>query len=87
MVESGTDMVVAEATVRYLAPLRFDEEFEVEAAIKQMGTTSLITEMSVVRAGERVAEGEIRHVFIAASDGGKKPLPDEIREVLERYAA
>jgi acyl-CoA thioester hydrolase len=87
MVESGTDMVVAEATVRYLTPLRYDEDFEVVAEIRQMGTTSLITDMRIERDGDRVAEGEIRHVFIAVPEGGKKPIPDEIREALEPYAA
>ena len=87
MVEGGTDMVVAEATIRYLAPLRFDEEFEVTAEIRQLGTTSLVTEMRIERDGDPIAEGEIRHVFIAAPEGGKKPIPDEVREALERFAA
>ena len=87
MVESGTDMVVAEATVRYLTPLRYDEDFEVVAEIRQMGTSSLITDMRIERDGDRVAEGEIRHVFIAAPEGGKKAIPDEIRDALERYAS
>ena len=87
MVESGTDMVVAEATVRYLAALRYDDDFEVVAEIRQMGTSSLITDMRIERDGDRVAEGEIRHVFIAAPEGGKKAIPDEIRDALERYAS
>ena len=31
MVDAGVDMVVAESTLRYLAPARFDDEIEVEA--------------------------------------------------------
>ena len=31
MVDAGVDMVVAEATIRYLAPLRFDDELELVA--------------------------------------------------------
>lgn len=87
MLEGGTDMVVAEATVRYLAPLRFDEEFDVVAAVAQMGTTSLVTSMSVERDSERVADGEIRHVFIAVDGGEKTPIPENIRAALARYAA
>jgi len=87
MLAGGTDMVVAEATVRYLAPLRFDEEFEVVATVAQMGTTSLVTEMAVERTGKRVAEGEIRHVFIAVEGGDKTPIPENIRAALARYAA
>ena len=87
MLAGGTDMVVAEATVRYLAPLRFDDEFEVVATVAQMGTTSLVTEMAVERTGTRVAEGEIRHVFIAVEGGDKTPIPENIRAALARYAA
>lgn len=86
MLDAGTDMVVAEASVRYLAPLRFDEEFDVVAAVKQMGTTSLITAMAVERGGERIAEGELRHVFIDPEGGDKTPIPDDIRAALERYS-
>ena len=73
MLGGGTDMVVAEASVRYLAPLRFDEEFEVVATVKRIGTTSLITAMAVQRGGETVAEGELRHVFVDPAGGEKKP--------------
>ena len=79
-------MVVAEATVRYLAPLRFDEEFEVTASVTRIGTTSLVTEMAVERGGERVAEGELRHVFIESGGGSTAPIPDRIRDGLSRYA-
>ena len=85
MLADGTDMVVAEATVRYLAPLRFDDEFEVVASVAQMGTTSLVTAMAVERDGERVAEGEIRHVFVAVDGGDKTPIPENIRAALARY--
>ena len=87
MLDEGTDMVVAEATVRYMAPLRFDEEFEVVATVTRIGTTSLVTEMAVERDGERVAEGELRHVFIATEGGEKTAIPERIRAALEPYTA
>jgi acyl-CoA thioester hydrolase len=87
MLDEGIDMVVAEATVRYLAPLRFDEQFDVLATVAQIGTTSLVTEMVVERDGERMAEGEIRHVFIAVDGGKATPIPESIRGALQRYTA
>ena len=86
MVEGGTDLVVAEANVRYLAPLRFDEEFDVVVTIGNLGTTSMATEHSVERNGEVVAEGLLRHVFIDPANGGKKPIPEDIRAALESYS-
>jgi len=86
MVEAGVDMVVAEARVRYLSGLRFDEEFEIEATIARLGDTSMQTEILLTRNGEAVAEGDLRHVFVEASGGAKAPIPEKIRSGLERYA-
>jgi acyl-CoA thioester hydrolase len=87
MVEAGVDMVVAEATIRYLAPLRFDDEFEVVARVTRLGETSMTTELVVEQGGEPAAEGELRHVFIAAGGGAKASIPPAIRAGLERFAA
>jgi acyl-CoA thioester hydrolase len=87
MVDQGLDLVVAEARVRYLAPLRFDEEFDVAISVAEIGTTSLRTEIAIERGGETVAEGELRHVFVTTDDGGKTSVPDGLREALSRYAA
>lgn len=87
MLERGWDMVVAEARVRYLAPLRFDEEFEISARVAKMGTTSLTTEIWVEKPDGAVAEGEIRHVFVAAGTTEKAEIPAEVREKLETYSA
>jgi acyl-CoA thioester hydrolase len=87
MVKQGLDLVVAEARVRYLAPLRFDEEFDVAISVAEIGTTSLRTEIAIERGGETVAEGELRHVFVTTDGGGKTPVPDGLREALSRYAA
>src|SRR5262249_40203008 len=87
MVDAGVDMVVAEARVRYSAPLRFDDEFEVHASIANLDEDSMTTALVLMRGGERVSEGEIRHVFIESGGGPKAPIPERIREQLERYAA
>jgi acyl-CoA thioester hydrolase len=80
------DIVVAEATVRYLAPLRFDEEVEVVTRVASFGNTSMTTTFTVERDGEAVAEGELRHVFVEAESRAKAPVPGEIREALGRYS-
>jgi acyl-CoA thioester hydrolase len=90
MVDAGVDMVVAEANIRYLAGLRFDEEFEVRALIARLGETSMSTEIEVVRStdngSQTVAKGSLRHVFISPDGSGKQQIPDAIRAGLERYA-
>ena len=87
MVDSGVDMVVGEATIRYLAPLRFDDEFEIVARITRLGDTSMTTELVIESGGEPAAEGELRHVFIESGGSSKAPIPEPIRSGLARYEA
>ena len=87
MVDAGVDMVVAEATIRYLAPLRFEDEVEVVARITRLGETSMITQLAIEDGGEPAAEGELRHVFIETQGTRTLPIPDRIREGLKRYSA
>ena len=46
MIENGTDAMVAEATIRYRAPARFDDELDLVATVTRIGTTSSITRVA-----------------------------------------
>ena len=88
MLESGTDMVVGEVRIRYRAPARFDDELDIRAEVARLGTTGMTTALTIVRAadGETLAEGELRYVFVDPETGEKKPIPDDVRAALTRYA-
>ena len=83
----GIDMVVAEANVRYLAPLHFDDEVELVASVAQIGTTAITTLVKIERDGSPVAEVTLRHVVVHPESREKAPVTDELRSGLERYAA
>lgn len=90
MLDAGTDMVVAEARARYLAPAAFDEELDISVRITRLGTTGMTTSLEVRRAGERsepelLVEGELRHVFIDPKSKRKKPIPEQVRRALARH--
>ena len=87
MVEAGTDLVVAEMSVRYRAPARFDEVIDVELVVDQLGETSMISSYAIVRNAETLAEGSFRHVFIDPPSKAKKRIPDDIRRALAPYTA
>jgi acyl-CoA thioesterase FadM len=55
--------------------------------VKRLGDTSMITEIWLDRDGTRVAEGELRHVFIETREGGTAPIPESIRSGLARFVA
>ncbi len=85
MLEAGTDMVVAEARARYLAPAGFDDELDIELRITRLGNTGMTTELMVRRGDATVVEGEMRHVFIDPATKLKKPMPDDIRAAMQAY--
>ena len=85
MVRDGTDMVVAEARLRYLAGARFDDELDIELPIAKLGTTSM-TVLPTFRVDAReMVVGEVRHVFVEPGTNTKLEIPSEIRRALEPY--
>jgi len=87
MVSRGTDIVVAEARVRYRRPAKFDDELELAIAIAEIGETSLSSKYEVRRAGELLAEGQTRHVFVDARTLSKAPTPAWARSALAPWVA
>ncbi len=85
MVQGGVDMVVAECTVRYWAPLRFDDEADISIAVTRLGTTGMSTAVEISIGDTLCSEGELRHVFIDTATKSKTAIPEEIRNGLQPY--
>jgi acyl-CoA thioester hydrolase len=86
MVDEGVDMVVAEANIRYLASLGFDDETDLVVRSVRLGNTSMTSELVIERGGEPVAEGTLRHVFVNTARGETAPIPAAVRAGLEPYS-
>jgi len=86
MVEAGSDMVVAEQSIRYRAPALFDDLVEVELTVDRLGTTSMLSSYRIRRGEDLLVEGDLRHVFIDPATKSKAPIPDAVREALAGYA-
>jgi len=86
MMESGVDLQVVEATARYKAPARFDDEIDVTIEVARLGTTSMVTTLAIHRAdgdGALLVEGELAHVFVDSKALTKIPIPHDLRAALE----
>jgi acyl-CoA thioester hydrolase len=83
MIERGVDMQVVEATARYKAPARFDDEIDVTIEVARLGTTSMVSALAIHRDGTLLVEGELAHVFVDATTLTKMPIPDDIRAALQ----
>jgi acyl-CoA thioester hydrolase len=88
---SGLEFVVAEARLSYRRPARFDEELALEIAIERLGTTSMTTAYRLLRDGELLLDGTLRHVLVdpkglvEPEPGMKTAIPDWMREGLARH--
>lgn len=83
--EHGVDMVVGEATARFLGSARFDELIDIDVELTRLGTTSTTTAFTVRRDGETLVEGELRHVYVDAETLSKAPIPEALRVALDPY--
>ena len=87
MVASGTDVMVAEATIRYRESARFDDELDVRMWVTRLGATSVVNGFAIERAADSslLVEGELRQVFVDGSKYEKRDMPERIRDGLARY--
>lgn len=86
MVGDGVDMVVAEANVRYLASLGFDDEIDLVLRSVKLGNTSMTSELAIERGTTVVAEGTLRHVYVDNAARSTAPIPEAVRAGLENYS-
>jgi acyl-CoA thioester hydrolase len=86
MVARGVDAVVAEANLSFRAPARYDDELELRAQIARLGRTAITTEIDVVRGGDLLVAGRLRHVCVATDTWSKTDVPDWVRSGLQPFA-
>ena len=85
LVEQGVDFTIGEASVRYRAPLRFDEEFDIKVRVGEIRHSSWAFEYAVDRAdGLRCAEMTTVQVMIDRSSLRPTRIPEDLRATLER---
>jgi acyl-CoA thioester hydrolase len=77
----GTDVVVAEANLKFRAPVRYDEELVVSQYLTHLGTTSLVFDFELHRGETLVAAANVRYVFIDPDTLRPAAPPDAVRKV------
>lgn len=85
MAAKGLDFTIGEATVRYRAPLRFDEEFDIRVRVGEIRHSSWAFEYAVDRAdGLHCADMTTVQVMIDRATGRATRIPEDLRKTLER---
>jgi len=86
---SRLDIIIAEATCRYLAPVGYGTELVGEVApARPLGTTSfsLLYRFTIAGASTVAARGRTVVVCYDYAQSRKRPIPDDRRAVMERDA-
>jgi len=87
-IAKGLDFTIGEARVRYHAPLRFDEEYDIKVRVGEIRHSSWAFEYAIDRAdGVHCAEASTIQVMIDRSTGRATRIPAPLRQLLEREAA
>ncbi len=83
------DTAVVKLTVEYQAPARVDDMLDLLVRISRIGTSSMTMELEIYRqqGGELLTVMEAVHVGYDASSGRSKPVPDDIRRLIEHFEA
>ena len=84
----GTTLAVAEATIRYHAPARYDDLVRVETRLVDVRSRAITFEYLIVRAenGERLASA--RTLLVSLDPSGKPvPLAPDVRALMEQGAS
>jgi len=88
LLDRGVDFTIAEANVRYQAPLRFDEEYDIRVRVGEIRNSSWAFEYAFDRAdGRRCAVGSTVQVILDHASGTAARIPAHLREALERAKA
>ena len=88
LIGKGVDFTIGEASVRYQAPLRFDDEYDIRVRVGEVRGSSWTFEYAFDRAdGQRCAIGSTVQVIVDPNTGRAARIPSELRTVLEAAKA
>ena len=77
--------LVVETGCRYFESVGFPEALDAGLAVARLGTSSIVYEVGIFRAGgeQAVAEGRFVHVMVDRATQRPAPIPDAMRRGLE----
>ncbi|MGA0610996.1 YbgC/FadM family acyl-CoA thioesterase [Caldimonas sp. KR1-144] len=83
----GGDLFVRKATLEYEASARYDDVLDVGVRCARIGTSSMLLSTAVFRGDQLLVSGELVYVFADPATQSSKPIPQELRSVLEAFEA
>jgi YbgC/YbaW family acyl-CoA thioester hydrolase len=87
MHDLGGDFFVRKATVEYEGPARYDDQIEVGIRCARIGSSSMLLQAGVFRAGQRLVTGELVYVYADPATHTSKPVPSDLRALFLGFDA
>ena len=85
MVAQGLDFTIGEARLRYHAPLRFDDEYDIKVRVGDIRHSSWTFEYAIDRAdGMHCVDASTIQVMLDRKSGRPARIPEALRQTLER---
>ena len=85
LVAQGVDFTIGEARVRYHAPLRFDDEYDIKVRVGKIRHSSWTFEYAIDRAdGTHCVDASTIQVMLDRKSGRATRIPEALRGILER---
>lgn len=85
LLASGVDFTIGEANVRYRAPLRFDDEFDIRVQVGEIRQSSWTLEYAIDRAdGQHCAQVTTVQVMLDRVSWRPTRIPAGFLEILDR---
>jgi YbgC/YbaW family acyl-CoA thioester hydrolase len=81
------DLYVRKATLEYHASARYDEQLEVGIKCERIGNSSMVLHGAVFRGEQLLVSGELVYVFADPATQTSKPVPQDLRAVLQDFEA
>jgi YbgC/YbaW family acyl-CoA thioester hydrolase len=83
----GGDLFVRKASVEYEGSARYDDVLDIGLRSSRIGNSSMVFAAAVFRADQLLVKGELVYVFADPATQSSKPVPQELRELLQSFEA
>ncbi|HMC15136.1 MAG TPA: YbgC/FadM family acyl-CoA thioesterase [Albitalea sp.] len=81
------DLFVRKATLEYEGSARYDDVIDVGIRCARIGNSSMLFSAGVFRHDELLVSGELVYVFADPQSQSSKPVPQELRDLLQGFEA
>ncbi|HET7792625.1 MAG TPA: YbgC/FadM family acyl-CoA thioesterase [Rhizobacter sp.] len=83
----GGDLFVRKATVEYEGSARYDDVLDIGVRCGRIGNSSLVFSCAVFKHEQLLVSGELVYVFADPATQKSKPVPQELRDLLQAFEA